>query len=267
MRSVSDLMNLTGRVALIAGGAGHLGQAMAEALAEVGASVVLLDQDEAKLQEAAGKIRVANGGKISGLRCNLQREDEVLAVPSQIRETHGRLDVMIFAAALVGTTPLSGWTTPLEDQSLETWRQAFEVNLTSAFALCQKCAPLLREQGSGSIILVSSIYGMVAPDYSLYEGTSMGNPAAYAASKGGMLQLTRWLSSTLAPRIRVNSISPGGVFRGQPDEFVKKYEHRTPLGRMAKEEDLKGAALYLASDLSAYVTGQNLVVDGGWTAW
>ena len=108
---------------------------------------------------------------------------------------------------------------------------------------------------------------MVGPDLRIYEGTGMGNAAAYAASKGGLLQLTRWLATTLAPRVRVNAITPGGVWRQQPEAFRKRYIDRTPLGRMATEEDFKGAVAYLASDLSRYVTGQNLVVDGGWTAW
>ena len=114
---------------------------------------------------------------------------------------------------------------------------------------------------------VASIYGLVGPDWRLYEGTEIGNPAAYSASKGGLLQLTRWLATTLAPDVRVNSITPGGVFRDTPEPFLSRYLSRTPLGRMATEEDFKGAIAYLASDLSAYVTGQNLVVDGGWTAW
>ncbi len=113
----------------------------------------------------------------------------------------------------------------------------------------------------------ASIYGMVGPDFSLYAGTSMGNPAAYAASKGGLLQLTRYLATALAPRVRVNAITPGGIVRGQPPAFIERYVAKTPLGRMATEEDFKGAIAYLASDLSRYVTGQNLVVDGGWTAW
>ena len=124
-------------------------------------------------------------------------------------------------------------------------------------------APRLRISGNGSIINIGSIYGVVAPDYSLYAGTNMGNPAAYAASKGGLIQLTKWLSTTLAKEIRVNSISPGGIFRDQPKEFVSKYEIKTPLGRMATEEDFKGIIAYLSSDLSAYVTGQTLHVCGG----
>ena len=138
--------------------------------------------------------------------------------------------------------------------------------MTSAFHLSRDLAPLLRKSGNGSIINIGSIYGVAAPDYSLYKGTNLGNPAAYAASKGGLIQLTKWLSTSLAKEIRVNSISPGGIFRNQPEEFVTKYENKTPLKRMASEEDMKGIIAYLSSDLSAYVTGQNILVDGGWTA-
>jgi NAD(P)-dependent dehydrogenase (short-subunit alcohol dehydrogenase family) len=124
---------------------------------------------------------------------------------------------------------------------------------------------MLKKSKAGSIINIASIYGAYAPDYSLYEGTSMGNPAGYSASKGGLIQLTRWLSTTVAPDICVNSISPGGIWRKQPEKFVKRYERRTPLARMATEEDFKGVIAYLISDMSAYVTGQNIVVDGGWS--
>ena len=127
--------------------------------------------------------------------------------------------------------------------------------------------PKLKQSGHGSIINVASIYGISGPDYSLYEDTAMGNPAAYAASKGGLLQLTRWLATTLAPEVRVNAISPGGVFRNQPEIFVARYRNRTPLQRMAVEDDFKGVMAYLVSDLSSYVTGQNMIVDGGWTCW
>jgi NAD(P)-dependent dehydrogenase (short-subunit alcohol dehydrogenase family) len=148
-----------------------------------------------------------------------------------------------------------------------TWRRALEVNLTEPFVLIQAAANDLRASGRGSVINVSSIYGLVGPDWRLYDDTSLGNPAAYAASKGGLVQLTRWLATTLAPYVRVNAIAPGGVFRNTPEPFLGRYVARTPLGRMAQEEDIKGAVAYLASDLSAYVTGQCLAVDGGWTAW
>ncbi|MBN1551042.1 SDR family oxidoreductase, partial [bacterium] len=119
----------------------------------------------------------------------------------------------------------------------------------------------------GSIINIGSIYGIAGPDMQLYEGTSMGNPAAYAASKGGLVQLTRWLSTVLAPNIRANAITLGGVARRQPEPFCSRYIEKTPLRRMATEEDVKGAAVFLASDMSAYVTGQNIIVDGGFTVW
>jgi NAD(P)-dependent dehydrogenase (short-subunit alcohol dehydrogenase family) len=128
-------------------------------------------------------------------------------------------------------------------------------------------SPLLKSSDNGCIVNIGSIYGTYGPDWSLYEGTKMSNPAAYAASKGGLIQLTHWLATTVSPEIRVNAISPGGIFRNQPGEFVKRYESRTPLGRMANEEDFRGAIAYLASDLSKYVTGVNLAVDGGWGAW
>ena len=126
---------------------------------------------------------------------------------------------------------------------------------------------LLEVSGRGSVVWVSSIYGMVGPDMRLYEGLDMANPAAYAASKGGLIQLTRYLATVLAPRIRVNTVSPGGLSRNQPEAFQQRYIERTPLQRMGTEEDLVGVIGYLASDLSSYVTGVNIPVDGGWTAW
>ena len=178
-----------------------------------------------------------------------------------------RLAILINNAAFVGTSTLEGWAVPFEGQSIETWQRAMEVNLTAPFHLCQMLAPALRRSEAGSIINIGSIYGQYGPNWALYEGTSMSNPAAYGASKGGLLQLTRWLATTLAPDIRVNAVSPGGIFRNQPASFVARYEAATPLGRMARETDMVGAVAYLASDLSCYVTGQNISVDGGWGAW
>ena len=148
-----------------------------------------------------------------------------------------------------------------------TWRRALEVNLTAPFVLIQAAAADLSDSGHGSVINVASIYGLVGPDWRLYEGTALGNPAAYAASKGGLLQLTRWLATTLAPEVRVNADHARRRVPGHAGAVLCRYAARTPLGRMAREEDFKGAVAYLASDLSAYVTGQNLAVDGGWTAW
>ena len=174
------------------------------------------------------------------------------------------LNCLINNAAFVGTSDLSGWNVPFEQQTAETFTRALEVNLTAVFDLAKGFSAILKNSKGANIINIASIYGMYAPDWDLYEGTSMNNPAAYGSSKAGLIQLTRWLSTQLAPQVRVNSISPGGIFRNQEKEFVKRYEAKTPLGRMATEDDLKGAIAYLASDLSRYVTGQNLSVDGGW---
>lgn len=174
---------------------------------------------------------------------------------------------MLNNAAFVGTSGLTGWAEPFENQTVETWRRALEVNLTSVFHLSQLFTPALRRAEGSAIINIASIYGEHGPDWSLYDDTAMSNPAAYGASKGGLIQLTRWLSTTLAPDVRVNAISPGGVARGQPAVFADRYTDRTPLKRMAVEDDFRGAAAYLASDLSSYVTGHVLRVDGGWGAW
>ena len=156
---------------------------------------------------------------------------------------------------------------PFEEQTIDTWRRAIEVNLTATFHLCQAFAPELRLSKGGNIINIASIYGEYGPDMGLYEGTAMGNPAAYAASKGGLLQLTRWLATTMAPQVRVNAISPGGVFRNQPELFVERYISKTPLKRMATEDDFRGTVAYLATGMSSFVTGQTLRVDGGWGVW
>jgi NAD(P)-dependent dehydrogenase (short-subunit alcohol dehydrogenase family) len=162
---------------------------------------------------------------------------------------------------------MDGWAVPFGEQTVEAWDRALRVNLTSAFVLVQEARDLLGASGAGSVILFGSIYGQVGPDRSLYEGTSIANPAAYGASKGAIAQLARTLATTLAPSVRVYVITPGGIERGQPDAFVSRFRARTPLARMAVEEDVKGAVAFLASNLSAYVTGQEIVVDGGWTVW
>jgi NAD(P)-dependent dehydrogenase (short-subunit alcohol dehydrogenase family) len=260
-------MRLTDRACAIAGGAGHIGRAAAAALAELGARVLVIDTDAAGAETVARSCSAEFAVDCAALTLDVSDAEAAHEVAAQALRRFGRLDVLVHSAALVGSSELAGWTCEFSEQSVDTWRRALDVNLTSAFLLAQACLPALRASGHGSIIHMASIYGMVGPDLRLYEGTSMGQPAAYAASKGAIVQLTRWLATALAPHVRVNAISPGGIFRRQPEAFVTRYVERTPLRRMASEEDLVGAVAYLASDLSAYVTGQNLVVDGGWTAW
>jgi len=267
MKSLQELMDLRGRVAVITGGGGHIGAAMCEALAELGSAIVVLDVVQESCISMSQQIHDKYSVETLPLVVDLSDEETVRSVPKKVLERFGRLDTLINCAALVGTSKLKGWGTPFLEQSADAWRLALELNLTVPFILVQACAEALAASGHGSVVNVGSIYGMVGPDMRLYENTTMGNPAAYAASKGGLLQLTRWLATVLAPDVRVNAITPGGVERSQPEAFRERYVARTPLKRMAAEEDLKGAVAYLASDLSAYVTGHNLVVDGGWTVW
>lgn len=251
-----SLSDLRGRVALVVGGAGHIGRVACDTLQELGAEVVVADVQSAADQRAALALKV-----------DLHSVEETRALVGSTVGALGRLDVLVHCAAYTGQSAVAGWSAPFEEQSVEAWDLAHRVNVTSAFVLAQEAGPHLAHAGKGTIVLVSSMYGVIAPDFRLYEGTSMVSPTGYSASKGALLQLGRHLATALAPRVRVNSISPGGVFREQDPSFVTRYEASTPLGRMATEEDLKGAFAYLSSDLSAYVTGANLIVDGGRTVW
>jgi NAD(P)-dependent dehydrogenase (short-subunit alcohol dehydrogenase family) len=266
-RTISVLMDLHGRVAVVTGGAGHIGAAVCEALAECGCTIVVVDSNRDGAERVTLRLAANYKVRTLALVTDLAKEDEVRLVAPKVAAQFGRMDVLVHCAALVGTSSLRGWAVPFGEQSVETWRLAMEVNLTSAFILAQSSAKLLAASGRGSIIHIGSIYGALGPDWSLYAGTKLGNPAAYAASKGGLSQLTRWLATTLAPAVRVNGIIPGGMERGQDPAFVERYTRKVPLGRMATEEDMKGAVLYLASDLSAYVTGHQIAVDGGLSSW
>jgi NAD(P)-dependent dehydrogenase (short-subunit alcohol dehydrogenase family) len=267
MTTVAKLMNLKGRQALITGAAGHIGRVIAETLAELGADLLLVDRPTANYGTLIEEIERDWRVKVQTFDCDLELQQDRDRLVEAILQRGGGLDVLVNNAAFVGSSALQGWLADFELQTIETWRRALEVNLTAVFDLSKGFGPILKQSKGGSIINIASIYGSYAPDYSLYEGTEMGNPAAYAASKGGLIQLTRWLSTTLAPQVRANTLSPGGVLRNQPRVFVERYKARTPLLRMATEDDFRGAIAYLASDLSRYFTGQNLAVDGGWGVW
>jgi NAD(P)-dependent dehydrogenase (short-subunit alcohol dehydrogenase family) len=265
--TIKELMNLTGRRALITGATGGLGKVMADTLAELGADLVLVDRPGSDFENHCARLTERWGVNVEHYFCDLELQEQRTELITGIKSGGKGLNILINNAAFVGTSDLQGWAVPFEEQTVETWRRALEVNLTAIFDICQGLTPLLKVADGASIINIASIYGIYGPDWSLYEGTSMSNPAAYGASKGGLIQFTRWLSTTIAPSVRVNAISPGGVFRNQPEAFVQRYEAKTPLGRMASEDDFRGVVAYLASDLSKFVTGQNIAVDGGWGVW
>jgi len=267
MTTLKVLMNLRGRRALITGATGGLGRIMADTLAEMGGDLILVDRPGSDLDSLEKEIRRKWQVTTRALVCDLEVEEQRNEMIKAIKAESQNLNILINNAAFVGAADLQGWVAPFEEQAIATWRRALEINLTAVFHLSQALTPELRKGEGACIINIASIYGELGPDWRLYEGTAMGNPAAYAVSKGGLIQLTRWLATTIAPDIRVNAISPGGVFRNQPEVFVNRYVNRTPLGRMATEDDFRGAVAFLSSDMSKYVTGQNLMVDGGWGRW
>lgn len=267
MATLSELLSLDSKRILITGGAGNIGTKVAEVFVELGAQVVLCDRELDDLHAVENHLKSYwPGCEVECVESDLEYECSRLSLADIVVEEGRTIDALVHCAGFVGTTSLEGWVDEFEKQSLQTWRRAFEVNLTSAFHLSQMFAKSL-SQSNGSILFFSSIYGVLGPDYSLYGSTGMGNPAAYASSKGGLIQLTRWLATTLAPDVRVNCVSPGGVARDQDKDFVEKYISKTPLARMATEDDFKGVVALLTSDAGSYITGQNIMVDGGWSTW
>lgn len=255
-----DFSSLAGRVVLITGGSGHIGSTLASAFLEHGSAVVTADlMGPPLLGDVDGHHR--------HLVADVSDLAEVADLPSRVLGAFDRLDVIVCAAAFVGTSAAEGWNVPFEAQDESLWDYALKVNLTANFALLKAAAEPLSAHSVGSAILLGSTYGLVAPQPSLYEGLPIDNVAGYAVSKAGVAQLARWLATAMAPDVRVNALTPGGVFRGHDPEFVRRYQERTPLARMASEEDFVGPALFLASDLASYITGHNLVVDGGFTVW
>jgi len=267
MSNFKKISSMSDRLTLITGAAGKIGQVMAESLAELGSNLILVDYPSSNFSSLESSIKRKSKVDLWSIECDLESEEDRNRLIELVKSDGRGLNCLINNAAFVGESDLKGWVTPFEEQTLDTWRRAIEVNLTTPFHLSQAFAPELQLGEGGNIINIASIYSELGPDWNLYKDTNMGNPAAYSASKGGLVQLTRWLATTLAPNIRVNSISPGGVFRNQPKVFVERYSVKTPLERMATEEDFIGVVAFLASDMSQYLTGQNLIVDGGWSIW
>ncbi len=252
-------------VALITGGAGHIGSSTAHRLADKGVSITILDKNTVAAQSLKGELENTYKIKAEYLDYDLADKKSFEAIYNDISSTLGRLDYIVNNAAFYDDVP--GWGVPFEEEGYDAWEKVMKVNLLAPFFLVQALTPLLQKSSHASIVNISSIYGMSAPNHSLYEGTKMTNPAAYAASKGGLTQLSKWLSTVLAPNVRVNTVTPGGIERGQDADFIARYEKLTPLGRMANNEDIAGAITFLCSPEASYITGQNIVVDGGWTAW
>lgn len=260
---------LDGRVAFLSGAAGHLGRAMAEAMAEAGAHVVLNGRNEAALNDLAEVVR-SRGHKVSIACCDITDGPGVREQIARIGRDLGRLDVIVNNASAVHTGTI-------ESTAAADFEQFYRVNVVASFEILQASLPLLRETarktaGGASVVNIASMYGSVSPDPSIYGTSEANNPPQYGAGKAALIQFTRYAACHLAPdRVRVNCISPGPFpqsrFLQKDPEFGERLAAKSPMGRTGDPKELQGPLLFLASDASSYVTGVNLAVDGGWTAW
>lgn len=273
MSSLKQLFDLTGRVAIVTGGSGMLGRKFCHGLAELGASVVIFDLDEQICEEVVSELTSYHGAKMMGVGCDVSDPASVSDATERVISEFGKINILHNNAAW-RSVDLGEFYAPLESYSYEQWRDISAVNIDGMFLVAQAVGRQMVSQGTGgSIIQTSSIYGFLGPDNSIYEGSELGGrpintPPVYSTTKAAVLGLTRHLATYWAKdNIRVNAISPGGVESGQNEEFKKRYGARTSIGRMAQADEMVGAVIYLASDASSYVTGQNIVIDGGLSAW
>ncbi len=269
MSRVDQIFNLNDKVVLVTGAAGLIGSRFCQVLAESGAKVAAADLQKEKVLNLVKKI-AGGHSQAAGFQVDITSAESVHQLMEETLARFGRLDVLVHCVALdpkFDKANMEKQTVGFEDFPLELWQKALDVNLTGAFLCVQEAARIMAGQSSGVMVLISSIYGMVAPDQRIYpEG--LFKPPYYSVSKAGILGLTRYVASYYAGKnIRINALSPGGIYNDHAEPFVKEYSRRTILNRMADVSELDGALLFLASDASSYMTGANLVVDGGWTAW
>jgi len=255
--TVQELFDLTGRIALVTGGARNLGFDMATALAEAGASVAITSRDLKSAEDLARKISDDTGRKVIGLMCDVRSEEQVERLVDAVLGVFGRIDVLVNNAGNVVSAPENK---PVENRPLDDWNFTIDVNLKGTF-LCTKhvVAKAMKPAMRGVIINLGSVAGMVGKDHRVYRGTTLG----------GVINLTREMACWLAQyNIRVNCISPGGFWRGHSETFTQQYSYLVPMGRMGQDgKEIKGAVVFLASEASSYITGINLPIDGGMTAW
>jgi 2-deoxy-D-gluconate 3-dehydrogenase len=273
MTTIFDKFSLQGKTAIVTGGPGLLGAEFCRTLAEAGANVIVVDINQQAAEATAAHITEL-GYSAVGAGVDITRPEAVHALMEKALQDYGRVDVLVNSAAI---DPKFDASHPIKENGafetypLELWQQALDVNLTGAFLCAQAAAPAMLKNGSGSIINICSTYGLVGPDQRIYEkegAPARFKPVFYPVTKAGIMGLTRYISTYYAGKgIRANALTPGGVFNKNDDDFVRNYSARTVIGRMAKKDEMNGALLFLASDASAYMTGSNLVVDGGWTAW
>jgi len=263
--------SLSGKNVLLTGGTGILGSAFSNALAGAGATLVICDLDDDACKARAAELSEKHKAKISGVAVDITDEDAIANLAVELTRDGLAPDILINSAAAKSPN----FFAPLGEFPLADWEQVMRVNVTGMFLMIRAFLPGMVERGGGNIINVASIYGIVGPDQRIYDGSyyadmggAINTPLVYSASKGAVIAITNYISSSFgADNIRCNTLVPGGVFSGQNDTFVEKYSGRVPLGRMADKSEIATALLFLASEASSYVNGQRLIVDGGLTAW
>lgn len=276
MSNVLEKFQMRGQVAIVTGGAGLLGKQFASTLAQAGAAVVVADLNRMTAHTIAENL-VKDGYPALGVGVDVTDPASVAEMVETAVNVYGRLDVLVNSAALDPKFDLDAVERGIpagsfEDYPLDQWRQALDVNLTGMFLCCQAAVkPMLQQEKKGSLINICSTYGLVAPDQRLYQRDGVQTaykPVYYSVTKAGVMGMTRYLAAYYAGTdIRCNALTPGGVYNQHDEEFVRSYSARAIMGRMAQIDEMNGALLFLASDASSYMTGANLVVDGGWTAW
>ncbi|MFH2047116.1 MAG: oxidoreductase [Pseudomonadota bacterium] len=253
----NKLFSCQNRTAVVTGGCGLIGREIVQGLSQYGANVYIADQNETE----AKKLIKQN---IKYINLDITSENSVRDVLKQVVLESGKIDTLINCAY----PRTKDWGAKFEDVKFDSWKLNVDNHLGGYFLMCQETAMIMKEQGGGSIINLASIYGVVAPDFSIYEGSEMTMPVAYASIKAGIIAITKYIATYFgADNIRANTISPGGIYDNQTISFVDNYSKKTPMGRMGKPSEIVGTVIYLASDASSFVTGQNILVDGGWTAW
>ena len=280
MHTIMEKFDLTGRVAIVTGGPGLLGKEFCRTLAEAGAIVVIADLN-AEGVHALTTTLIKSGYHAMGVATDITLPESVQALVDETLAVYGRLDILVNSAgldpkfdpqALAEMAKKGAVSGAFEDYPLDAWKAALDVNLTGMFLCCQAAVkPMLAQGKKGSIINICSTYGLAGPDQRIYQRDgkqSSYKPVYYSVTKAGVLGLTRFLSAYYAgTQMRINALTPGGVYNNHDEVFLQAYSSRTILGRMAEKDEMNGALLFLASDASSYMTGSNLVVDGGWTAW
>lgn len=274
---IQDKFDLTGRVAVVTGGVGLLGTEFCRTLAEAGAAVAVVDLNEEKCAGTAAELILA-GYQAMGIATDITNPASVNAMVGKVVASFGRLDVLVNSAALdpkFDPQAVSKGISPgnFEEYPLDQWNAALNVNLTGTFLVTQACVKQMLAQGrKGSIINICSTYGLNGPDQRIYRKADGSQPAFkpvyYTVTKAGVVGFTKYLAAYyMETEIRVNMLTPGGVYNNHDETFVKNYSAKTIIGRMAHKDEMNGALLFLASEASSYMTGNNVVVDGGWTAW